>query len=111
MRKYFDFNGTISGGQYIGRAFVSTFVYGLICGLVTGSSANYQASLDAAAVINFVLIIPLAWFNLSNTNKRLNAVMSKEKTLGWVLCLIPYVSFIMNLYLIFKNSNIKKHNG
>ena len=111
MRKYFDFDGTINGTSYFLRGLAFAVVAWLFWAVTAGTVHATRASEDAAIVVFFISLIPLAWANLSNTNKRLNALMPENKVLGWVLCLIPYASLIMSIYLIFANSKIENHNG
>ena len=110
MKKYFDFNGTISGTNYFLRGLVAAIPAVIANALVVDYSANGgEAALFLIGV--FAILAPIVVFNLSTLNKRLNALMPQNKILGWVLCFIPIISAFMSLYLIFANSDAKSHNG
>lgn len=105
MSKYFDFKGTIDGTAYFLRTFIGGIGYGLLTSVVTA------ISIDASIFVSTLGLIPLVWLSLSTINKRLNAIMPDEKPLGWILSLLPFIGYIMSLFLIFKNSKIENHNG
>ena len=113
MKKYFDFNGTINGTNYFLRGLVAA-IPAVIANAIFLGGVDYSASggeAGLALLAFFAVLIPIVVLNLSTLNKRLNALMPDNKILGWVLCFIPFVSWIMSLYLLFANSNIEDHNG
>ena len=110
MKKYFDFNGTINGTNYFLRNLLLAIPAVFANAFVT--SGSYEGTGAAAVlIVLFAFLLILAAFSLSTLNKRLNALMPDNKILGWVLCFLPFVSWIMSLYLLFANSKIEEHNG
>ncbi len=107
MKKYFDFNGTINGTNYLLRGLVNGIPALVLNMLLLENPANHGPS----ALIMLLLVIPMVWFGLSTTNKRLNALMPENKVLGWILNFLPFAGWILGIYLIFGNSKIEKHEG
>lgn len=110
MKGFLDFAGTIDGTTYFLRGLVATLfsIVGIIGFDYFGAHPVADVIVGITALASFIGAVVL---NFSTINKRLNALLPDQKTLGWILCFIPYVSFIMSLYLIFANSKIENHDG
>ena len=125
LKRYFDFSGTISGTTYFFRnllAGILQFIGGYMVGVGFGTG-----NLGIGA-IGFLIVSPAIALQLSTIWKRLTALFpnnvkeffitflvvsivsqfSKESTYQPLMTL---VILIIGLILIFKSSNIEKHNG
>jgi len=101
MKKYFDFNGTISGTNYFLRGLANSIVIGALTGL------NEVGALIAS--------IGGLWFALSTITKRVRALADSDDVTGRAILFslgmfIPFVNLILGLYLTFANST-KTHEG
>ena len=119
MKKYFEFNGTISGTNYFLRnllAVFGAFGGGFMIGWGIGMEQTFFT------VLGMVLLAPALWFNLCTIYKRSNALFPEYATVitvGMVVLqvleevheLFTLPTIIMGLILLFKNSDIKEHKG
>ena len=118
LKKYFDFSGTISGSTYLLRniiASLSAFIGGFLIGYGMVESVGL-------IMLGMIILAPACWFSLTNIYKRFNA---KEYTIGLLFLqilsgfgkdqvwgtLVEIVLIIIACVLIFRNSNIEKHEG
>lgn len=125
LKKYFEFNGTISGLNYFLRQLLSSLV-ALIGGFILGYGFGAQSV--GLMALGMVILSPAIWFSFTTIYKRCNAIFPERATeyaLSIVTLqllgqfgegtawggLITLVLVGIGLYLIFKNSNIVEHNG
>lgn len=125
MKKYFEFSGTIDGSIYFLRNLLATFV-GFIGGYLLGYGLG--SGDIGLSIISFLVLIPAVWFTVATIYKRLSALFPESATVltvamvtmqilveftgdGGVGAIINLGLFIFGLYLIFKNSGIKNHEG
>ena len=124
LKKYFDFSGTISGSTYLLRniiASLSAFIGGFLIGYGMVESVGL-------IMLGMIILAPACWFSLTNIYKRFNALYprsAKEYTIGLLFLqilsgfgkdqvwgpLVEIVLIIIACVLIFRNSNIEKHEG
>lgn len=125
IKKYLEFKGTISGGDYIVRNLIASaiaFACGFLIGFGTGTDDLFLV------VLGTIILIPTLWFSLATIYKRINAFypdkageftalfailqMASEFGKGetWAT-VISIIIVITGFVLIFKNSNIENHEG
>ena len=124
IKKYFQFSGTINGSNYILRNILSAFV-AYIGGFTIGwGLGKGDTSLISLGIL---IVVPAVVFGFATLYKRMLALFDKDATsytIGIVLVqmlqifsqypikpIVSLVIFIFSLVLIFKNSNIQKHEG
>jgi uncharacterized membrane protein YhaH (DUF805 family) len=124
IKKYFQFSGTINGSNYILRNILSAFV-AYIGGFTIGwGLGKGDTSLISLGIL---IVVPAVVFGFATLYKRMLALFDKDATsytIGIVLIqmlqifsqdpikpIVSLVIFIFSLVLIFKNSNIQKHEG
>ena len=124
IKKYFQFSGTINGSNYILRNILSVFV-AYIGGFTIGwGLGKGETSLISLGIL---IVVPAIVFGFTTLYKRMLALFDKDATsytIGIVLLqmlqifsqdpikpIVSLVIFIFSLVLIFKNSNIQKHEG
>ena len=124
IKKYFQFSGTINGSNYILRNILSAFV-AYIGGFTIGwGLGKGDTSLISLGIL---IVVPAVVFGFATLYKRMLALFDKDATsytIGIVLLqmlqifsqdpikpIVSLVIFIFSLVLIFKNSNIQKHEG
>jgi uncharacterized membrane protein YhaH (DUF805 family) len=119
MNKYFELSGTISGTNYFLRNLLSTllaFLGGYSIGFGIGSEQNLLF------MIGIVILLPTLWFNICTIYKRSLALFPEQAViitlsllafqfLGEVYPFFHLFSLVIGLTLLFKNSNIEKHEG
>jgi len=125
IKKYLEFKGTISGGDYIVRNLLASglaFVGGFVIGFGIGTDDLFLMALG------IILLIPTLWFSLATIYKRINAFYPEkvgELTVLFAMAqilsefgkgetwasVIKIIIIIAGLFLIFKNSNIENHEG
>ena len=100
---YFQFKNTLNGTDYFFRglgAVLFFFPIGIFVGI---GIALIAADLKVAGIISIVLgslfIIPMFWFSLATTYKRINAFFPGKA--GWLLA----VTFVYNLLVEGLNPN------
>lgn len=109
MMEWFDFKGTVSGSQYVGRSVVGIVIFGILLVLLIqsqGSSWDLQTGdwgelIQASGWVLF-LLIGLVWLSFSTTNKRLNSFARAgitDKTSGWIIILAARM-FLGNIGLV-----------
>jgi uncharacterized membrane protein YhaH (DUF805 family) len=125
IKKYFQFNGTISGTTFFLRNLL-TLLSSLITVMVIGFGVGFNST--ALILIGVVLLLGVIWFSLTNTFKRINALFPESAALytaglfslqcvNGAMSLTPYriilsgILLFIGLFLIFKESNIDNHNG
>lgn len=124
LKKYFEFSGTISGGNYLLRnliASVAAFVGGFLIGYGIVESTGL-------IMLGMLVLAPACWLSITNIYKRFNALYprnAKEYTMGLAFLqilsgfgkgeiwgdLISLVLIVIACVLIFRNSNITNHEG
>ena len=67
MKKFFNGQGTISGGAAILRNLAAALIYGIIVAVLG------DPSMGSASLLVIPLIVLYAWFSLSTAKKRLQA--------------------------------------
>jgi len=125
IKKYLEFKGTISGGDYIVRNLIASglaFTGGFVIGFGIGINDLFLT------ILGIILLTPTLWFSLATIYKRINAFypdkageftalfailqmvseFGKGETWATVISIIIIIS---GLFLIFKNSNIENHEG
>jgi uncharacterized membrane protein YhaH (DUF805 family) len=125
IKKYLEFKGTISGGDYIVRNLIASglaFAGGFVIGFGIGINDLFLT------ILGIILLTPTLWFSLATIYKRINAFypdkageftalfailqmvseFGKGETWATVISIIIIIS---GLFLIFKNSNIENHEG
>ena len=119
FKKYFEFNGTISGTNYFLRNLLSVFIAvmgGFSLGWGIGSGNMFFT------LLGLIVLAPTLWFNICTIYKRSNALFPEYATVitvGMVLLqlldsispIFTLLGFAIGLTLIFKNSTIEDHNG
>ena len=125
IKKYLEFKGTISGGDYIVRNLLASglaFAGGFVIGFGIGTDDLFLMALG------IILLIPTLWFSLATIYKRINAFYPEkvgELTVLFAMAqilsefgkgetwasVIKIIIIIAGLFLIFKNSNIENHEG
>ena len=126
IKKYFQFTGTINGLNYFLRNLLSYFLaffagYGIGYGMGMGD--------NGLTTLSLILLVPVLWFSFTTIWKRMNALFPKNATLFTVgliffqtilqflpqdnplQAMLTLALFVIGLILIFKNSEIKEHNG
>lgn len=125
MKKYLQLSGTISGSVFLGRYFLSS-----ILAYLTGFGLGYFMKVENyGLVVVFAILMSLAiYFNLVSIFKRVKALFPNHlmeimifAVIGNLLGAFSHqtaivgivnLSFlILNLTLIFKNSDVEKHEG
>jgi len=125
LKKYFEFNGTISGLNYFLRQLLASVV-----AFLGGFTLGYGVGIDSLGLITLGIVVlsPAVCMSFATIYKRFEALFPGEAatyTSGIVTLqilnlflngsalggLITIVLFVVGLYLIFKNSNIVEHNG
>jgi hypothetical protein len=125
MKKYFQLSGTISGSVFLGRYFLSS-----ILAYLMGFGLGYYMKLeDYGLVVVFAILMSLAiYFNLVSIFKRVKALFPNHLmeimifavignlTAAFVqqpsiVAIVNLAFLILNLTLIFKNSDVEKHEG
>lgn len=124
LKKYFDFSGTISGSTYLLRNIIAS-VGAFLGGFLLGYGIIQSTVL---IILGILILIPVCWFSVANIYKRFNALYprsAKEYTVGLIFLqilsgfgkdqlwgnLISLVLIVIACILIFRNSNIEKHEG
>ena len=82
--KYFQFKNTINGTDYFLRG-LATILFALPIGLFIGIGV---VLIKTNAVLAALLLIPMFWFSLATTYKRINAFFPSKATLLTVLTFI-----------------------
>ncbi len=125
MKKFLQLSGTISGSVFLGRYFLSS-----ILAYLMGYGLGYYMKLeDYGLVVVFAILMSLAiYFNLASVFKRVNALFPTHLTEIMIFAIIGNLTaafveqqvivgivnlafLILNLTLIFKNSDVEKHEG
>jgi uncharacterized membrane protein YhaH (DUF805 family) len=127
LKKYFEFNGTISGLNYFLRQLLTSMV-----AFFGGFTLGYGIGDDSVGLITLGMVIlsPAIWMSFATVYKRCNAIfpgLAASYTLGIVILQLlnqfidktnsilsgvsSIILFGIGLYLIFKNSDIVEHNG
>ena len=125
IKKYLEFKGTISGGDYIVRNLIASglaFAGGFVIGFGIGINDLFLT------ILGIILLTPTLWFSLATIYKRINAfypdkageftalfsILQIASQIGkgetWA-SVISIIIIIAGLFLIFKNSNIENHEG
>jgi len=119
IKKYFEFNGTISGTNYFLRNLLAVFfafIGGFSLGWGIGTGTMFFT------ILGLIVLVPSLWFNICTIYKRSKALFPEYATIitvGMVLLqllesispIITLSGIVIGLILIFKNSNIEDHNG
>ena len=125
IKKYLEFKGTISGGDYIVRNLIASgiaFTSGFGIGFGIGSDNLFLV------VLGIIILIPTLWFSLATIYKRINAFypdkageltalfsilqIASEIGKGQIWGTLLSISLIITGFvLIFANSNIENHEG
>jgi len=125
MEKYFQLSGTISGSVFFGRYFLSS-----ILAYLMGFGLGYYMKLENyGLVVVFAILMSLAiYFNLVSIFKRVKALFPNHLmeiiifavignlTAAFVqqpaiVGIVNLAFLILNITLIFKNSDVEKHEG
>jgi len=125
LKKYFEFNGTISGLNYFLRQLLSSFV-----AFIGGFTLGYGFGSNSIGLITLGMVVlsPAIWMSFATVYKRCNAVFPGQAIVyTWSIIglqilaqfmgetalsgLTSIILFGIGLYLIFKNSDIVEHNG
>lgn len=125
IKKYFQFNGTISGTTFFLRNLLA-----LILSLITVMviACGVGLNLPALIFVGVILLLGVLWFSLTNTFKRINALYPQSTAIytaglfslqcvNGAMIQSPYriilsaILIAMGLFLIFKESDIHNHNG
>ena len=119
LKKYFDFGGTINGTNYFLRNFLAVFV-----AFIGGFSLGFGIGTESMffTVLGLIILVPTLWFNVCTIYKRASALFPEYAAIitgGLVLLqlldsisvVFSVIALIIGLTLIFKNSDIKEHNG
>ena len=119
LKKYFDFDGTINGTNYFLRNFLAVFV-----AFIGGFSLGFGIGTESMffTVLGLIILVPTLWFNVCTIYKRASALFPEYAAIitgGLVLLqlldsisvVFSVIALIIGLTLIFKNSDIKEHNG
>jgi hypothetical protein len=125
MKKYLQLSGTISGSVFLGRYFLSS-----ILAYLMGFGLGYHMKLENyGLVVFFAILMSLAiYFNLVSIFKRVKALFPNHLmevmifavignlTAAFVqqpaiVAIVNLAFLILNLTLIFKNSDVEKHEG
>jgi len=124
LKKYFEFSGTISGGNYLLRNLIASagaFLGGFLIGYGIVESVGL-------IMLGMLVLAPACWLSITNIYKRFNALYprnAKEYTMGLLFLqilsgfgkgeiwgdLISLVLIVIACVLIFRNSNITNHEG
>ena len=124
LKKYFEFTGTISGGNYLLRniiAGVGAFIGGFLIGYGLVESTGL-------IMLGLLILTPSCWLSVTNIYKRINALFPenvKEYTIGLIFLqilnafgkgevwgsILSLILIVISGVLIFKNSNIINHEG
>lgn len=125
LKKYFEFNGTISGLNYFLRQMLASFV-AFIGGFTLGY--GFGSDMMGLLTLGMVILTPAMWMSFATIYKRCNALFPEQAVVyTWSIVgiqlisqffgdsalsgLISIVLLVIGLYLIFKNSDITEHNG
>ena len=125
IKKYFQFNGTISGTTFFLRN-ILTLLLSLITVMVIGFGVGLN--LPSLILVGVVLLLSVLWFSLTNTFKRINALYPQSSAIytaglfslqcvNGAMVSSPYriilsaILIAIALFLIFRESNIDNHNG
>ena len=127
LKKYFEFDGTISGVNYFLRQLLTSMV-----AFFGGFTLGYGIGDDSIGLITLGMVIlsPAVWMSFATIYKRCEALfpgLAASYTLGIIIlqvlnqfvdktnsvlsALASIVLLVIGLYLIFKNSDIVEHNG
>jgi len=122
--KYFQFKNTTNGTDYFlrGLALILFIIpIGIFVGVGVALITTNTVLAGLLVGIGGFGIIPMIWFSLATTYKRINAFFPNNA--GWLLAptlpngdYITYLvlaipSLIWSLYLLFGNSKVEKHIG
>jgi hypothetical protein len=124
LKKYFEFSGTISGGNYLLRNIIASL------GAFAGGFLIGYGLIESTGLImlGMLLLAPACWLSIANIYKRFNALYprnAKEYTIGLLFLqilsgftkgqflgnLLSLVLIVIACVLIFRNSNITNHEG
>lgn len=128
IKKYFQFTGTISGTNYLLRSLLSSLL-SFFSGYGFGYGINYGG--NALVFFSMILLVVVLWFSFTTIWKRMNALalFAKKVTLltagliflqlistifeqgNLLKVMLTLALFVINLFLVFKSSEIKEHNG
>jgi len=127
LKKYFEFDGTISGVNYFLRQLLTSLI-----AFIGGFTLGYGIGDDSIGLITLGMVIlsPAVWMSFATIYKRCEALfpgLAASYTLGIIILqvlnqfvdktnsvlssLASIVLLVIGLYLIFKNSDIVEHNG
>ena len=127
FKKYFEFNGTISGVNYFLRQLLTSLI-----AFIGGFTLGYGVGSDNIGLITLGMVIlsPAVWMSFATIYKRCEALFPGlaasytssiiilqvlnqfvDKTNSILSSLASIVLLVIGLYLIFKNSDIVEHNG
>ena len=138
--KYFTFSGTTNGTDYFIRGLVGGLLFVIPFAILLGVGTFLSTSGSPIAglvliLLSLGLLVPYMWFALATSWKRINAFWPNHTTkiliavfaasfltqpldpqygfnesyLLWALVLLPQLIF--SFYILFANSNVKKHIG
>ena len=129
--KYFQFKNTTNGTDYFlrGLALILFIIpIGIFVGIGIALLPSNPAIAGLLVGLGALILIPMIWFSLATTYKRINAFFPNNA--GWLLAATFVYSFILeafnpqnalnvlaipsliwSLYLLFGNSKVKKHIG
>lgn len=119
LKKYFEFNGTISGTNYFLRNLLAVSV-ALIGGFLLGFGIGSEVLFFT--ILGLIILVPTLWFNVCTIYKRASALFPKYaalitgslvllQLLDSISVIFSVIAFVIGLTLIFKNSNVEQHNG
>ena len=125
IKKYLEFKGTISGGDYIVRNLIASGI-----AFASGFSIGYGIGIDDSllVILGIVILLPTLWFSIATIYKRINAFYPEHATPLTTLLAISQIAsefgkgqtwatllsiiiIITGFVLIFANSNIENHEG
>lgn len=124
LKKYFEFTGTISGGDYLLRniiAGVGAFIGGFLVGYGLVESTGL-------IMLGLLILTPSCLLSVTNIYKRINALYPRsanEYTIGLIFMqilnafgkgeawgsILSLILIVISGVLIFKSSNITNHEG
>lgn len=124
IKTYFEYVGTISGGDYLFRNIIASV--GAFIGAFFVKYGLEQSTF--MVILGLLILLPSCWLSITNIYKRINALFSnnvnvytigllflqilntfnKGNFLGFILILLL---IIISGILIFRNSNISNHEG
>ena len=83
--KYFQFKNTITGTDYFLRG-LATILFAIPIGVFIGIGLAANALIGILLILlGCLFIIPMVWFSLATTYKRINAFFPKQATLLTIL--------------------------